>query len=103
MQPAGLRAFEQRLESRSSVYSFEQEPEHVAFPPAYVRRFKANKAAWKFFQSQPAGYQRTATWLVISAKQETTRERRLAALIADSERGLRIAQLRPISVRKRSS
>jgi uncharacterized protein YdeI (YjbR/CyaY-like superfamily) len=95
MQPAGLRAFEERTAARSSVYSFEQERDKVTLPAAYAKRFKANKSAWAFFQAQPAGYQRTASWWVISAKQETTRERRLATLIADSAAGQRIAQLRP--------
>ena len=100
MQPAGMRAFEARTASRSSVYSFEQEREDVTLPLAYAKRFKGNKTAWKFFQSLPAGYQRTATWWVISAKQEATRERRLDTLIADSEARLRIAHLRPAPTRK---
>ena len=95
-----LCAFEARTASRSSVYSFEQERKDVTFPAAYAKRFKANKTAWQFFQSQPVGYQRTATWWVISAKQESTRDRRLDTLIADSESGLRLAHLRPAPTRK---
>jgi uncharacterized protein YdeI (YjbR/CyaY-like superfamily) len=64
-------------------------------PTAYERQFKANAAAWKFFQSQAPWYQRTATFWVVSAKQEETRQRRLAILICDSENGRRIGMLAP--------
>jgi uncharacterized protein YdeI (YjbR/CyaY-like superfamily) len=56
--------------------------------------FKANRAAWKFFQAQPAGYRRLAAWYVLSAKREETRAKRLATLIADSEAGQRIGLTR---------
>lgn len=57
-------------------------------------KFKANKAAWKFFESQPPGYRKIATYWVVSAKREDTRAKRLATLIEDSAAGRRIAQLR---------
>lgn len=95
MQPSGLRAFEARTAARSGVYSFEQDREDAKLPPALEKQFKSDKKAWQFFQSQPAGYQRTATWWVISAKLDATRERRMSTLIADSAAGLRLAQLRP--------
>jgi hypothetical protein len=38
--------------------------------------------AWEFFQAQPAGYKRLATWWVVSAKREDTRTRRFAQLMA---------------------
>jgi uncharacterized protein YdeI (YjbR/CyaY-like superfamily) len=59
-------------------------------PAAYVRRFKENADAWRFFSTQAPWYQRTTTWLVISAKREETRLKRLATLIADSAAGKRI-------------
>ena len=57
--------------------------------------FRANKAAWTFWESQPPGYRRTATFWVTSAKQEATRLRRLRTLIEDSAAGRRIALLAP--------
>jgi uncharacterized protein YdeI (YjbR/CyaY-like superfamily) len=93
MTPAGQKAFDARNEKRSGVYSFEQK-NAPALTPAQEKRFRASKAAWKFFSSQPPGYRRIALWWVISAKREETREKRLSTLIADSEAGLRIAQLR---------
>jgi uncharacterized protein YdeI (YjbR/CyaY-like superfamily) len=41
-----------------------------------------------------ASYKRPATWWVISAKQEETRQRRLDELIRDSEAGRKIKQLK---------
>jgi uncharacterized protein YdeI (YjbR/CyaY-like superfamily) len=92
MMPAGRRAFEQREEARSGVYSFEQERPHE-LPPEYVARFQGNPTAWDLFQQQPPGYRRTATHWVMSAKREETRLKRLATLIGDSANGRRIAQL----------
>jgi len=52
----------------------------------------AKAGAARFFAQQAPSYQRAATWWVISAKQEETRQRRLATLIEDSERGRRLRQ-----------
>jgi uncharacterized protein YdeI (YjbR/CyaY-like superfamily) len=92
MQPAGLKAFEARDPERAGIYSFERE--QAAFTPQQEKRFRANRKAWKFFESQPPGYRRLATHWVTSARQEATRERRLDTLIADSAEGQRIAQFR---------
>lgn len=67
---------------------------------AYEKRFRANKKAWAFWESQPPGYRRTATWWVISAKREVTRDRRLATLIEVSAGGRRIDQLSPPTKKK---
>jgi uncharacterized protein YdeI (YjbR/CyaY-like superfamily) len=92
MQSAGLVAFEARLEKRSGVYAYEQR-KTATLDPGQARQFRANKPAWDFFQSQPPSYRQTATWWVISAKREETRERRLATLIEDSAAGRRIGPL----------
>jgi uncharacterized protein YdeI (YjbR/CyaY-like superfamily) len=93
MRPAGLAAFAAREAARSGVYSFEQRAS-VALTAAEMRRFRTQRGAWKFFESQPPGYRKTATWWVVSAKREATRAKRLAILIADSAAGLRIGMLR---------
>jgi len=46
-----------------------------------------------FFQAQPPGYRKVATFYVMSAKREETRARRLATLIRDSASGRRIGLL----------
>ncbi len=93
MQPAGKQAFEARDPAKSGVYLFEQK-KTATLPPAVKNRFKANRRAWEFFESQPPGYRKLAIRWVLSAKQEATRERRLATLIKDSAAGRRLAPLR---------
>ncbi|HEX6116151.1 MAG TPA: YdeI/OmpD-associated family protein [Solirubrobacterales bacterium] len=93
MRPAGRAAYEAREADRSGVYSFER-GEDARLEPEQERRFRADAAAWEFFESQPPGYRRTAIHLVTSAKRPETRERRLDRLIADSAAGLRIKELR---------
>jgi uncharacterized protein YdeI (YjbR/CyaY-like superfamily) len=80
MRPAGLAAFEKR-DASDPGYSIKDRSN--VFPPAYEKRFKANKKAWKYFTSQTPSRQRTAIFWVISPKQEETRLRRLDALMAD--------------------
>jgi uncharacterized protein YdeI (YjbR/CyaY-like superfamily) len=91
MHPAGLKAFEERVQERSGIYSYEERRQELA--EGYVRKLKANKKAWEFFRAQPPGYQRTVSHWVMSAKKEETRAKRLATLIEDSANGRRIAPL----------
>ena len=93
MQPAGRRAFEARDEEKSGIYSFEQRA-RAKLDAAELGKFRANKAAWKFFEAQPPGYRQLATYWIISAKRPETRARRLATLIADSAAGQRIGPMR---------
>ncbi len=93
MRPAGLKAFEQRTEAKSGIYAYEQR-QHAALKPAAEKIFRTDAAAWDFFQAQPAGYRKTATWWVVSAKREETRTKRLATLMQDSKAGARLKQLR---------
>jgi uncharacterized protein YdeI (YjbR/CyaY-like superfamily) len=93
MQPAGLRAFEGRDPKKSGTYSFEQRAA-ARLSPEMEAEFRANPAAWSFFQAQPPGYRRIAFWWIVSAKQEPTRMRRLRTLIAESAAGQRIGLLR---------
>ena len=94
MQPAGLAAFNARNPKRSGVYSFEQRSDPT-LTPKLTARFRANRAAWEFFEAQPPGYRKTVTWWIVSAKQEATRERRLDILIRESAAGRRIDFMRP--------
>ena len=83
--PAGIRAFEARTEDNTGIYSYENRPADL--PDEYLSRLKANEAAWSWWQAQRPGYRRVATWWVVSAKQEATRDRRLATLIEDCAAG----------------
>jgi uncharacterized protein YdeI (YjbR/CyaY-like superfamily) len=92
VHPAGLRAFERRSEEKSSVYAYENR--HTAvFDAASERELKRHRAAWKFFESCPSWYRRTATWRIISAKRPETRAKRLAELIACCAEGRAIPTL----------
>lgn len=92
MRPAGLAAFQRRKKDQSGIYEYEQQKE--AFDQAYLATFKANKKAWDNFMSMPKYYHKVVVRWVMSAKQEQTRKRRLDQLIADSEAGLKIKQMR---------
>jgi len=92
VHPADMRAFERRSEEKSAIYAYENRDTAV-LDAASMREFKRNKAAWKFFESCPPWYRRTAIWRVISAKRPDTRARRLAELIACSAEGRAIPTL----------
>ena len=96
MDAAGLREFRGR--ARKQTYSYEERARPLA--PTYLRRLRASARAWAFFSTQPPWFQRTATAWVMTAKQEPTRLRRLAALIAAAERGERPAPF-PVARRAR--
>jgi uncharacterized protein YdeI (YjbR/CyaY-like superfamily) len=96
MHSAGLRAYEARDEKKSGIYLFERR-DNPKLTAAELKQFRAKAAAWKFFQAQPPGYRRLATWWVISAKRVETRTRRLALLIKDSAEGQRIGGLRQVT------
>lgn len=92
MTSAGLEAYEARDRERSGRYSLERD--QARLNAAQERDFKARPKAWAFWEAQPPGYRKRATWWVVSAKREETRARRLATLIEDSAEGRRIKQLR---------
>lgn len=85
MHEAGLNSFEHRTESKSKIYAFENE--EVKLSPEFEKKFKENKVAWDYFQTLAPTYRKPSLNWVMSAKQETTRIRRLNELIADSESG----------------
>lgn len=92
MHPPGLAAFEKRKAEKSEIYAFEQKD--VEFSAEYEARFRAHPEAWALFQKMPKSYRTQATWWVMSAKQQATREKRLAELIAESAAGRRLKQYR---------
>ena len=88
MQTAGLKAFQARQENRSGIYSYEQRRDQLEEP--YAGLLRKNKAAWDFFQAQPASYRNAVGWWVVSAKREETRLKRLEQLIEASAKGKRV-------------
>ena len=88
----GKQIYYERDISKQNSSSFEQE--NVELPAVFIKQFKTNKPAWKYFDARPKGYKKQAIWYVISAKQEATRLKRLQELIVDSENGIHIKLLR---------
>ncbi|HLF65766.1 MAG TPA: YdeI/OmpD-associated family protein [Saprospiraceae bacterium] len=97
IMPAGQTAFDAKKGTYTNRYSFEQAT--ITLLPAYEKKLKANKKAWAFFQSLPPSKQKPTIWWVMSAKQKETQLRRLAILIASSEKGEKIP---PLIVTKKS-
>lgn len=91
MTKAGLAVFNGR-DKKKAPYSFENRS--VTLDPGYLKRLKANAAAWKHFRSLPASMRRTIGFWIMSAKREATRERRLETLITCSAEGRMIPPLK---------
>ena len=90
---SGRAAFERRDEARSRVYSYENRSR--GFDAATQTEFAKHARAWKFFETQPPSYRRTAAFWVMSAKRDETRRRRLEKLIEHSKKGERLPALSP--------
>jgi uncharacterized protein YdeI (YjbR/CyaY-like superfamily) len=91
MQSAGLEAFKHRNENKSSIYTYEKNP--LSLDKTFEKQFKANKKAWNYFQNMAPSYRKAVTNWVMTAKQESTRLKRLQELIRDCETGKKIKQL----------
>jgi uncharacterized protein YdeI (YjbR/CyaY-like superfamily) len=90
--PAGRRIYEARDRAKTNRYSFERA--EARFSSDQEKLFRRNAKAWKFWEAQVPSYRKPATWWVISAKQQATREKRLRTLIDCSAQGLKIPPLR---------
>ena len=95
MRAAGLAAFEARDENKTAVYSFDR-TQPLVLAPALEAQFRRNRAAWTFFQAQPPGYRKVCVHMIMNAKQEATRQRRLDIVVANSAAGRRIDFMRPM-------
>jgi uncharacterized protein YdeI (YjbR/CyaY-like superfamily) len=86
MQPSGLAAYERRLEGRSAIYSYES-ISAAELPPEYAAQLAGDAAASAFWAVATPSYRRLAVHWVVTAKQEATREKRMAQLVEDSAAG----------------
>jgi uncharacterized protein YdeI (YjbR/CyaY-like superfamily) len=87
MAEPGIKAYALRDPERTGIYAFENRPRE--FSPEFEKKFRANKRAWEFFQTEPPSIRRVCIFWVMSAKKEETRVRRLEQLIDSSSKGLR--------------
>ena len=93
MRAAGLRAFQRRTKGKSGTYAYQQR-ETATLRKRDEVLLRKNPRAWKDFSSGPPWYRRLASFWVISAKQEATRQKRLRTLIECSAAGQPIGSLR---------
>ncbi len=89
MTPAGLAAFERRTEAKSMKAAYEQ-TEMPELSAEELALFRHDALAWAYFETLPPGYLKRVIWWVVSAKQQTTRDKRLAVLIAACRDGKRL-------------
>ena len=85
MRPAGLAAFAKRKPERSGIYAYENAQHELA--AAYVKILEASPRAAHFWAAATPSYRKLATNWVMSAKQEATRDRRMAELVDDCAAG----------------
>ncbi len=101
MTGPGRAAFAKKNEHRTGLYSHENRPHEL--PREFRAVMAANLKAAKHFDSRAPSYRRSAVWWVISAKQQATRDRRIAALVAFHAKGELLPQFRPLKVRSTPS
>ena len=85
MQPSGLAAFERRREDRSGIYAYENRDREL--PAHYAAQLAASPAATAFWEVATPSYRKLATNWVLTAKQEKTRDSRMAQLVGDCANG----------------
>lgn len=88
MKPAGMKAFSFRKESKSGIYSYENEAE--SFDYQDEKLFRENEKAWEFFMKQTPSYRKAVVRWIYSAVQEITRQSRLEKTIKQCEQQKRI-------------
>jgi Bacteriocin-protection, YdeI or OmpD-Associated/TfoX C-terminal domain len=78
IQPQGQWAFDHRDLKKSEQKKYE-------LTAIQLQKFKKNKKAWLFFDSQTAGYKKYMIQWVASAVQQKTQDQRFLELLKDSE------------------
>lgn len=85
MHPTGIAAFERRTEARTGTYSHENPEAELTAPLQAI--VDASPGAVAFLAEATPGYRKAVRHWIMSAKQETTRERRARQLVEDCEAG----------------
>lgn len=92
MQPSGLAIWEQRRRD-VAPYTHEVDGE-LALPEEYAALLAASPAATAFWETATRTYRRVCVNWVVTAKQQATRDRRMAQLVEDSAAGRMIPSQR---------
>ena len=86
MRPPGLAAFASRRPERSGIYTYEQG--ELAFPPSYAARLaERRRGRLPSGRRPPPRTARSPSTGCMTAKQEATRDKRMAQLVDDSAAG----------------
>ena len=86
MRPAGLAAFERRKPERSGVYAYEQTGLED-LPEPYAAVLAADPLANAWWRAATTTYRKICVHWVLTAKQQATRDKRMAQLVDDSRHG----------------
>lgn len=92
LQPTGRKVWEERNTKLQDQYSFEQE--NLVFPAELAAMMAADEQAQSNWEGMAPSYKKAAKWWVISAKQASTRQKRMLILVECSREGLRIPSMR---------
>lgn len=92
MQPSGLAVYEARKQEPSG-YTHEAAAD-IALPAAYAEMMAADPKASAFWEVATPSYRKICTVWVTGAKQEATRDRRMAQLLEDHAAGRMIPSQR---------
>lgn len=92
MQPSGLAIWEQRRQE-TAPYTHEVDGV-IVLPDEYAAQLAASPAATAFWAAATATYRKLCTNWVLTAKQQATRDRRMAQLVECSAAGELIASQR---------
>lgn len=90
MKPEGIHLFN----NRTDVKGYSSDDRDVPLSKEFEEQIRINEPAWAFLSNLAPSYRRDSIWWVMSAKKEETRTKRLGILIASSEVGLKIPNLR---------
>ena len=85
MRPEGIAAFKKRKKDKADAYGHEKPVAELS--AEYIKLFKSGKVAWKYFCSLPPSYSKLTTHWIMSAKQESTRLKRLQYIVSESAAG----------------
>jgi uncharacterized protein YdeI (YjbR/CyaY-like superfamily) len=90
MTDVGRAAFARRRESRTGIYSYEQQGE-IVFDESALR---ADPVAWDYWSRAAPSYRKVVRHWVTSAKRPETRAKRMAELVTDCAAGRKIRSQR---------
>jgi uncharacterized protein YdeI (YjbR/CyaY-like superfamily) len=92
MMPSGLAIYKKRTAKSTIQAAYEQGT--LVLDPIYESQIKANSKAWDYYTNKlTPSYKKVSIHWVMSAKQKSTRQKRLGILITAAAEGLMIPQI----------